>query len=202
MAAGPLVPTHCRCCGSCRLESSPELRARRTGWGWRTCFAELHPRTWAARSATRSASPTCCRWTPRGQCHLGRPFSNISCVLAGGCLGLALVVKLTSATCVAGIVLGLFVALALGYHGHPRWTAIRATGLTAGATMAVFLIVYLPTTGLLLWRRYGDPLFPYYNGVFHSRVLLPGTGETPAGQSTHYSSPSRAQPAPWRDERG
>ncbi len=106
--------------------------------------------------------------------QVGRHFSNLSCELAGACLGVALIVKLTSATCVLGILLGLFVAIALGQQRHGLWTAIRATAITGGVAVAVFIIVYLPTTGLLLWRRYGNPLFPYYNSVFRSRVILPG----------------------------
>lgn len=77
-------------------------------------------------------------------------------LLAGAWIGVALAVKLAAVTFAIGMFLGVAVALGL----------VAATRLVAGA-IAGFLVVAGPWM-LFLSVRYGNPLFPFYNGVFKS----------------------------------
>ena len=101
MAAGLLVPLTAGAARHAGLSHRQSYVLGGLAGAGALVSAELHPRTGQhVQRHAPLASPTCCPLdSSQGQLgQLGRPFSNISCVLAGGCLGLALVVKLTSAT--------------------------------------------------------------------------------------------------------
>lgn len=87
-------------------------------------------------------------------------------------LGLAIVLKMTSAIYAASALLGLALALALNVRKMGVRTALRRWLLAFGAMAGTWLVLYLPQ-GLELWRKYRNPLFPYFNGVFHSPLQLP-----------------------------
>ncbi len=111
-----------------------------------------------------------------------RPFAHAG--LAGLLLGLASELKFTEAAFSVAILLGFGVALLLA-RDRAGWSFRRCVAL--GAAVAVPAVVvaaalYLPM-GLMLWHRYHDPLFPFYNGLFHSSDLRPGDFSIGAAKS-------------------
>ncbi len=95
---------------------------------------------------------------------LGKPRPGAwDAALAGALLGVALAIKLTMAPYVAGAVMA-FLVCAPGRAGQ----AVRlGAGVLAGA-----LAVGGPWW-LHLYRLTGDPIFPYYNNIFHSAWNAP-----------------------------
>ena len=95
--------------------------------------------------------------------------------IAGVLLGLASELKFTEAAFSVAILLGFGVAL-LVVRSRAAWSYRRCVALVAAVAVpavAVAVALYLPM-GLMLWHRYHDPLFPFYNGLFHSPDLRPG----------------------------
>lgn len=81
--------------------------------------------------------------------------------LAGALVGTGAGLKLTGA--VYGV--GLLAALALA--AGPWRARVRAVGFSGGAMAAAFAATAGPWMWLL-WQRYANPLFPYFNDVFRS----------------------------------
>lgn len=85
----------------------------------------------------------------------------VQMALAGLICGAALGLKLTNILYAAP--LGLLILVLLG---------LRAA-IVAGLAMGVgFLLLWAPFA-LMLWREYGNPVFPMYNDIFHSPDYLP-----------------------------
>jgi hypothetical protein len=102
-----------------------------------------------------------------------RPFAYAG--LAGALLGLAGELKLTEAAFAVAILLGFAAALLVG-RARAGWSYGRCVMLVAAVVLSAAVVavaVYLPM-GLMLWHRYHDPLFPFYNSFFHSPDLRPG----------------------------
>ena len=112
--------------------------------------------------------------------------------LAGVLLGLASELKFTEAAFSVAILLAFGVALLLA-RSRAAWTYRRCAALVAAVAVPAVVVavaLYLPM-GLMLWHRYHDPLFPFYNGLFHSPDLRPGdfsigyAAKSPAGLFEH-----------------
>ena len=99
---------------------------------------------------------------------------------AGSLLGVATGLKLTNALFVLGVA-GFALAGADTVRERARWL------LACGAAAALALMVVSGDWYLQVWRHLGNPLFPFYNGVFHSPDAI-GEGSLVAGGT-------------WRDER-
>lgn len=115
-------------------------------------------------------------------------------VLAGLLLGVTGELKFTAAAYGAAIFVGFAVGVLLA-RSRSGWTYRRCLLLagTLGLTALVIAVaLYLPE-GLLLWRRYHDPFFPFFNGVFHSPYLSQHSfspkfaARTPASVWFHFS---------------
>lgn len=120
-----------------------------------------------------------------------RPFAYAG--LAGVLLGLASELKFTEAAFALAILFGFAVALVLA-RSRANWSYSRCLALVATVALPAVVVavaLYLPM-GLMLWHRYHDPLFPFYNGLFHSPDLRRGdfsigyTAKTPAGFWHHF----------------
>lgn len=88
-------------------------------------------------------------------------------VLAGSLLGAATALKLTN---------GVFAVAAVGFAIGGQMSSarrLRQISLVYGATVLGFLVVGGWWYGTL-WRHFGNPFFPYFNGIFRS----PGAGLT------------------------
>jgi hypothetical protein len=115
--------------------------------------------------------------------------------IAGLLLGIAGALKFTTAPFAVAILVGFFLALLVG-RSRPGWDLRRCLllgTLPAAAALVSAAAIYLPTA-LLLWHRYHDPVFPYFNSIFHSADLLPGsyrdqrwTARTPMSFLLHYT---------------
>lgn len=81
--------------------------------------------------------------------------------LAGLICGAGLGLKLTGILYAAP--LGLLILLLLG---------LRAA-VVAGAAMGLGFLIFWAPSALLLWREYGNPVFPMYNDIFRSPDYLP-----------------------------
>ncbi len=88
-------------------------------------------------------------------------------IVAGIGCGLAAGLKLTFMPFCAGLVL----ALVLAGGGGIRARTVRAAWCIAGMA-AAFLLVAGPWCWLMA-RNFGNPLFPYFNNIFHSPWLSP-----------------------------
>ncbi|MGH9170302.1 MAG: hypothetical protein ACRD0Z_05460 [Acidimicrobiales bacterium] len=100
--------------------------------------------------------------------------------LAGVLLGAAAEMKFTLGSLALGVLLGLWVGILVARR-VAGWSARRCLALAVTPTVTAAVTataLYLPI-GLLLWRRYRDPVFPYWNGVFHSPYLAPGNYRDP-----------------------
>jgi hypothetical protein len=115
-------------------------------------------------------------------------------VVAGLLLGLTGELKFTEATYSAAIFAGFAVAVLLA-RSRAAWAYRRCLILvgTVGLTaLVVAVALYLPEA-LMLWRRYHDPFFPFFNGIFNSRYLMPHSynlgyaAHTPASVWFHFS---------------
>lgn len=94
---------------------------------------------------------------------------------AGLLLGIAGELKFTTGPFIVAMLLAFLLALVFA---RPRegWDLRRClllAGLPAAVALFTAVVLYLPTA-LLLWHRYHDPVFPYFNGIFHSADLRPG----------------------------
>lgn len=95
---------------------------------------------------------------------------------AGAILGVASVLKFTEAAFAVAIGAGFLVGLLL-IRGPSSWSYRRCAGLlaTLAAVAGVIALgLYLPE-GIMLWQRYRDPVYPFFNGVFHSPYLMRGS---------------------------
>jgi hypothetical protein len=100
------------------------------------------------------------------------------CCLAGILLGVGALLKLYVLIYAFAIVVGFAVALLRGRTTR-SWSTIIAFPVVAGVSTAVsWALLYLPT-GKLLWDRYRDPLFPYFNKIFRSPYVQPGNFQDP-----------------------
>ena len=98
--------------------------------------------------------------------HAARTHAVRHWLLAGLLLGLALALKLTHTP----YALGLGMA-ALAARGH--WTRrLRGAALMTGAALVVFSVVAGPWF-YLVWKQFGNPLFPFLNHWFQSPLALP-----------------------------
>jgi hypothetical protein len=115
--------------------------------------------------------------------------------LAGVLLGLAGELKFTEAAFSAAIFVAFCVAVTLARSragcSYGRCLGLAATVLVPAVVVAGAL--YLPM-GLMLWHRYRDPVFPFFNGIFHSPDLRAGdfsigyAAHTPAGLWSHFTA--------------
>ncbi len=80
---------------------------------------------------------------------------------AGSLLGAATALKLTNGLFVLGVA-GFALAGADSYRERARW--LLACGAAAGLAFAAVGGGWY----LQVWRHFGNPLFPFYNGIFHS----------------------------------
>ena len=116
-------------------------------------------------------------------------------VFGGILLGLASELKLTEAAYSVAIFLGFCVALILARSqtGLTYGRCLRLAVTVVAPAIVVAAVLYLPI-GLMLWQRYQDPVFPFFNGLFHSRYLRPGdfsigyNARTPANLWSHFSA--------------
>lgn len=96
-------------------------------------------------------------------------------VAGGALLGLAVDLKWTLFVYAGGLYLGYFAGLAFsgGWRGRGRRRTVVSAFLPVSATVGAAALTYAPL-GILLWRRYRNPAFPYFNGVFPSVYVRPG----------------------------
>ncbi len=114
---------------------------------------------------------------------------------AGVLLGIAAALKFTTGPFVVAILVAFGVALLAGRRRR-GWSLRRClllAAVPAAIALVTTVVLYLPTA-LLLWHRYHDPVFPYFNGIFHSPDLRPGnyrdgrwTARSPTSFLLHYS---------------
>lgn len=91
------------------------------------------------------------------------PVSGLRGIAIGGALlGIAAALRVHNAIYVAG----LLCALALARFPSPR-DRLRALGAFSGAAFAAWLLCFAPWA-LRVYREFGNPLFPFFNGVFRS----------------------------------
>jgi len=84
--------------------------------------------------------------------------------LAGLCSGVAMGLKLTAMPFAAGLA-----AMVVASPGSARERASSVAALAAGGA-AGFLAIYGPW-GWMLYRRYANPFFPFFNDLFHSPLV-------------------------------
>lgn len=102
----------------------------------------------------------------------GIAFRNT--LVAGLLLGLTGELKFTEASYSAAIFVAFAVAVLL-VRSRAGWTyrhCVMLAGTVGLAALVIAVALYLPEA-LLLWHRYRDPFFPFYNGILHSPYLLP-----------------------------
>lgn len=87
-------------------------------------------------------------------------------LLAGALLGAAVALKLTNAVFVLGV-LGFAVTGSESFRQRITWLPA-----CAGAAAVAFVAIALPWD-LTLWRHFGNPIFPFFNGIFHSPDFSP-----------------------------
>lgn len=91
--------------------------------------------------------------------RMGAPWRS---AYAGLLFGIAVGLKLVIATALLGVGVALLMT-----PGHAAWQRIReAVPFGLGATVGLLLISGI--WWLKLYHAYGNPLFPYYNNLFHS----------------------------------
>jgi hypothetical protein len=91
---------------------------------------------------------------------------TLSSVLAGILLGTATALKLTNAVFAIGA-LGFAIAGRDSWPDRLKWI---------GAYAVVLILSFAAVGGswqLPLWEQFGNPFFPYYNGIFHSPDFAP-----------------------------
>ncbi len=86
--------------------------------------------------------------------------------IAGLACGVATGLKLTAAIYPVAL-LGSFVLCFRGRRGFVRATMVLAAAMAAG-----FVVAY-GYWGMVLWERFRNPFFPYFNGVFRSEYWEP-----------------------------
>lgn len=94
--------------------------------------------------------------------------SLIMLLVAGLCAGISTGLKLTTAIYALGLLAAVCFAV-------PSWRSRTYCVLLLGAGM---LLGFLLSAGPWLWRMWhygGNPLFPYFNDVFHSPLLTEGS---------------------------
>lgn len=109
-------------------------------------------------------------------------------LMAGALGGLAVGLKLTGAAYCIGLA-----AMLLAMPGSPFLRVRRLAVLAFGGVTAA-LLVYGPW-GLHLYSAHGNPLFPYWNNVFHAPDLLPLSY---ADNRYVVRSPAELVSLPWR----
>lgn len=124
-----------------------------------------------------------------------RRAASRDAAIAGLLLGVAGALKFTTGPFIVAILIGFCLALLAGRRrsGRDLRRCLLLAVLPAGVALVAALALYLPTA-LLLWHRYRDPVFPYFNGIFHSPDLRPGnyrdgrwTARSPTSFLLHYS---------------
>jgi hypothetical protein len=96
-------------------------------------------------------------------------------VIAGLLLGVVGELKFTEMSFGLALLAGFVVALLLS-RARAGWTYRRCLALVAAAILPAVVAavaLYLPMA-VMLSHRYDDPLFPYFNGLFHSPYLKRG----------------------------
>jgi hypothetical protein len=88
-----------------------------------------------------------------------------SLVAGGMFFGLSAGAKLTGGVYAPAMVLALFATL-------PLKTALRAGGFFCIGWLAAFSVSF-GWWGWMQWERYANPVFPLFNGIFHSRLAPP-----------------------------
>lgn len=92
----------------------------------------------------------------------GRRFTPLTAgVLAGALLGTAISLKLTNAVFVFGV-MGFAITGTDSLRQRLVWLPA-----CAAATIVAYLTVALPWD-VDVWQHFGNPIFPYFNGIFHS----------------------------------
>lgn len=95
-----------------------------------------------------------------------RPVTGLL-LLAGAAAGVSAGLKLTYAAYVAAFLLIGPVLTMQGWRDAVRRTALLTTGVAVG-----FLVAALPWM-IPLYQRFGNPVFPFYNGIFTSPWFAP-----------------------------
>lgn len=98
---------------------------------------------------------------------------------AGVILGATMMIKLIAAPIVIGLLLGFGLALLLGREQREPLRAKVITILTSCAAALLTASVLYAPFGVMLWRRYRNPFFPFLSSlvgspVQHSRNFQPG----------------------------
>jgi hypothetical protein len=109
---------------------------------------------------------------------LGSPVSRRAYVeagVAGLVIGIDAELKFTQSAYGVALLAGFALALLVARRTSGR-TLRQCAGLVAAVALPAGVLaaaLYLPEA-IFLWHRFRDPLFPFYNGVFHSADLKPG----------------------------
>lgn len=93
----------------------------------------------------------------------------IQLCLAGLLVGLAAGLKFTNMTYAVGIVVALVLTNLYQYKFDIR--RIIVAGCIFGFSFILAFVVVYYDTGSLLWKAYGNPIFPYFNNLFHSPYI-------------------------------
>jgi hypothetical protein len=122
--------------------------------------------------------------------------SYLKAVGAGLILGIDAELKFTQAAFGIALVAGFALALLADSGRRSLGRSLKqCLGLVVAVVLPAVIVavaLYLPE-GLFLWHRFHDPLFPFYNGVFHSADLKPGdfspgyVARTPTSLWQHFS---------------
>jgi hypothetical protein len=97
--------------------------------------------------------------------------ARLRAALCGGALlGITMNAKATALPTAIGLLGGLLLALLLGRDLIAPMKERLVTWLLAAATsLFVALVVYAPL-GIMVWNRYQNPIFPYFNSFVHSSL--------------------------------
>ena len=115
--------------------------------------------------------------------------ARLRAALCGGALlGITMNAKATALPTALGLLGGLLLALLLGRDLIAPMKERLVTWLLAAATsLFVALVVYAPL-GIMVWNRYQNPIFPYFNSFVHSS-LFAGLASPLFGTSSGVTAP-------------
>ncbi len=107
-------------------------------------------------------------WRTRGSAKPSRAHM-VALAIAGLIVGFTCTMKLTNA--VYAIALAVTVLICEIERTNRLRKAIRSVILYCFMTAIGFTVTYAPL-GLMLWHQFHNPVFPYFNGVFHSPFMV------------------------------
>ena len=98
-------------------------------------------------------------------------MSPLSIVLSGILIGIASGLKFTNMVFCIGVISSYLVILIFHIETSNR-EKLYSFLLLSVSCFTAFTFTYFPV-GLILYRAYGNPIFPYYNSIFRSSYMLP-----------------------------